>query len=86
MKEQYEATSSHERYKNRQVWRKKKAQKANSNEEIHVLVQEAVNDTLAPFMDLIKKQSKKRHFPESDEESDQEINTLEETSLELEDI
>ena len=86
MKEQYEATSSHERYKNRQAWRKKKAQKANSKEEIHVLVQEAVKDTLAPFMDLIKKQSKKRHFPESDEESDQEINTLEETSLELEDI
>jgi hypothetical protein len=43
MKEQYEATSSRERYKNRQAWHKEKAQKANSKEEIHVLVKQAVN-------------------------------------------
>ena len=86
MKEQYEATSSHERYKNRQKWRKEKAQKANSKEEIHVLVQEAVKDAFAPFMNMVKKQSKKRYFTESDGESDQEVNTLEETPLGLEDI
>ena len=67
-------------------WRKEKAQKANSKEEIHVLVQEAVKDALAPFMNMVKKQSKKRHFTESDGESDQEVNTLEETPLDLEDI
>ncbi|MCK7490853.1 MAG: hypothetical protein MZW92_02975 [Comamonadaceae bacterium] len=86
MKEQYEATSSHERYKNRQAWRKEKSQKANSKEEIHVLVKEAVKDTLAPFMDLIKKQSKKRHISDSDDDSDHDINALEECPLDLEEI
>jgi hypothetical protein len=86
MKEQYEATSSHERYKNRQAWRKEKSQRANSKEEIHVMVKEAVKDTLAPFMDLIKKQSKKRHISDSDDDSDHDINALEECPLDWEEI
>jgi hypothetical protein len=45
-----------------------------------------MHDTLAPFMDLIKKQSKKRHFTDSDDESDQEVTALEETPLDWEEI
>ena len=50
------------------------------------MVKAAVKDAVAPMMEFFLKQSRKRHISDSDDDSDQEVNALEECPFDIEEF